>query len=85
MLSIAIYYIIYYIIGPPSYIRSVVDRNVVMRPIPIHLKLHTTRKECAVNLTHKFLLVKLETLHLELFIFTVSSQVPGRLLYPSSA
>ena len=26
---------LYYNMGPPSYIRSVVDRNVVTRPIPV--------------------------------------------------
>jgi len=33
MVSIIILH--YTIMGPPSYIRSVVDRNVVMRPIPV--------------------------------------------------
>jgi hypothetical protein len=27
--------------GTPSYMRSVVDRNVVMRPIPVHSSAHT--------------------------------------------
>ena len=29
--------------GPPSYMRSVVDRNVVMRRIPVFRTMHTTR------------------------------------------
>jgi len=35
--------------GPPSYIRSVVDRNVVMRPILVLSILDTNSKPCVIQ------------------------------------
>jgi hypothetical protein len=37
------------IIGPPSYMRSVVDRNVVMRRVPVHKPFHYSYLQTNLN------------------------------------